>query len=47
MYLQKVTSRKDGVKKLVFFWHLEGQKIAGSGSTPKCHGSGTLLFILF
>ncbi len=52
MYLQKVTGRKNCVKKLVFCWHLEGQWIRihkseawirGSGSTLKCHGSGTLL----
>ncbi len=61
MCLQKVTSRKNCVKKLVFFLNLKvndknGRSririrvqqskawIRGSGSTSKCHGSGTLIF---
>jgi hypothetical protein len=32
MYLHKVISRKNSLKKLFFCWHLEG---SGSGSTPK------------
>jgi hypothetical protein len=66
MYLQKVTSRKNCVKKLVFCGILkvndENSRIQiqdpdpdpnpdpvvsgmdpRTGSTPKCHGSGTLL----
>ncbi len=45
MYLQKVTSRKSCVKKLVFCWHLEGQwrkkqnPDPGSGSISQRHGS--------
>jgi hypothetical protein len=45
MYLQKVISWKTFFK-LVFFGVLkvtdENSRIRGSGSTPKCHGSGTL-----
>ncbi len=45
-YLQKVTSRKNCVKKLVFCWHLEGQgrkqqdPDPGSGSRAES-GSGS------
>ncbi len=46
-YLQKVISRKNCVKKLVFCWHLEGQwrkqqdpdPGSGSGSFSQRHGS--------
>jgi hypothetical protein len=42
MYLQKVISRKNCVKKLVFCWHLEVyDEIAGSGSMPLTNGSGS------
>jgi hypothetical protein len=64
MYLQKVTSRKKCVKKLIFAGILkfndENIRIririyqseawicgSGSGSTPKCHGSWTLLLRIY
>ena len=37
MYLQKVMSRKNCLKKLVFCWSMT--KIAGSGSISQRHGS--------
>jgi hypothetical protein len=54
MFLQKVISRKTGVLKLVFVGvskvNNENSRIrirrSGSGSTPKCHGSGTLVKII-
>ncbi len=47
-YLKNVASKSNQQKnfseKIVFCWHLRSmKKIAGSGSTPKCHGSATLL----
>ncbi len=52
-----VISRKTYFKKFVFCWRLECQwrkkqdpdpiRRSGSGSLPKCHGSGTLLVIIY
>jgi hypothetical protein len=49
MYLQKVTSKTNN-KKLLFVGMLAkatgsgsvNQRTQGSGSEPKCHGSGTM-----